>query len=135
VSEIQNQGVLNGDETGWRVQGKTYWLWCLATKNAARYLIDPNRSGSVLNRLRRLFFNGVLVTDFRGAYNSVSCFAKRKCLPHLLRDLNRTRHYHNPWGDWSEFHRRLRQLIMDGMRLKKAEKDITSPSRRSAHIP
>ena len=40
-----------------------------------------------------------------------------------------------PRGDWSEFHRRLRQLIMDGMRLKKAEKDITSPSRRTAHIP
>ncbi|MFZ4646929.1 MAG: IS66 family transposase, partial [Gemmataceae bacterium] len=29
LEEIQNQAVLNADETGWRVQGKTYWLWCL----------------------------------------------------------------------------------------------------------
>ena len=41
MSEIQNQAVLNANETGWRMQGKTYWLWCLATKNAACYLIDP----------------------------------------------------------------------------------------------
>ena len=86
------------------MQGKTYWLWCLATKNAACYLIDPKHGGSVLKRLFRSFFNGVLVTDFWGAYNSVSCLAKQKCLPHLLRDLNRTRHYHNPGGDWPEFH-------------------------------
>ena len=126
LEESQNQAVLNADEIGWRVQGKTYWLWCLATKNAAYYLIDPKRDGSVLKRLFRSFFNGVLVTDFWGAYNSVSCLAKQKCLPHLLRDLNRTRHYHNPGGDWPEFHRKLRRLIMDGMRLKKAKKDITS---------
>ena len=61
VSEIQNQAVLNANETGWRVQGKTYWLWCLATKNAAYYLIDPKRCGSVLKRLFRSFFNGVTV--------------------------------------------------------------------------
>jgi hypothetical protein len=48
VSEIQNQAVLNANETGWRVQGKTYWLWCLATKNAAYYLIVPMCGGSVL---------------------------------------------------------------------------------------
>ena len=104
MSEIQKQAVLNANETGWRMQGKTYWLWCLATKNAAYYLIDPKHGGSVLKRLFRSFFNGVLVTDFWGAYNSVSCLAKQKCLPHLLRDLNRTRHYHNPGGDWPEFH-------------------------------
>jgi len=103
VSEIQNQGVLNGDETGWRVQGKTYWLWCLATKNAACYLIDPKHGGSVLKRLFRSFFNGVLVTDFWGAYNSVSCLTNQKCLPHLLWDLNRTRHYHTPWATGPSF--------------------------------
>jgi hypothetical protein len=124
LEEIQGQAVLNADETGWRVQGKTFWLWCLASKDAVYYLIDPKRGSGVLKKLFRACFNGVLVTDFWGAYNSVLCLAKQKCLPHLLRDLSRTRHYHNPGGDWPEFHRRLRRLIRDGMRLKKEKQDL-----------
>ena len=119
LDEIQDQAVLNADETGWRVQGKTFWLWCLASKDAVYYLIDPKRGSGVLKKLFRTCFNGVLVTDFWAAYNSVICLAKQKCLPHLLRDLRRTRHYHNPGEDWPEFHRRLRRLIRDSMRLKK----------------
>ena len=64
------------------------------------------------------------MTDFWGAYNSVTCLAKQKCLPHLLRDLSRTRHSHNPGGDWPEFYRRLRRLIRDGMRLKKDKQGL-----------
>ena len=26
LDEIQDQAVLNADETGWRVQGKAFWL-------------------------------------------------------------------------------------------------------------
>jgi hypothetical protein len=55
VTYIQNKAVLNADETVWRVQGKTY------------YLFDPKRGESVLKRLFRSFFNGVLATVFWGA--------------------------------------------------------------------
>src|SRR5262245_49949859 len=32
-------GVLHADETGWRVEGRTWWLWCFATADATYYLI------------------------------------------------------------------------------------------------
>ncbi len=64
------------------------------------------------------------MTDFWGAFNSVICLSKQKCLLHLLRDLSRTRHYHHPDGDWPAFHQRLRRLIRDGMRLKKDQKGL-----------
>ncbi|MFZ4646983.1 MAG: IS66 family transposase [Gemmataceae bacterium] len=67
MTYIQNKAVLNADETEWRVLEKTYLLWSLATKNAAYYLFDPKRGGSVLKRLFRSFFNGVLATVFWGA--------------------------------------------------------------------
>ena len=62
--------------------------------------------------------------SFWGVYNSVMCLAKQKCLPHLVRDLSRTRHYHNPSEDWSEFYPRLRRLIRDSMRLKKNKQGL-----------
>jgi hypothetical protein len=37
--------VLNADQTGWRVNGKTHWLWCFASKGACYYQIDRSRGG------------------------------------------------------------------------------------------
>ena len=62
-------------------------------------------------------FAGVLVTDFWSAYNAVVCARKQKCLPHLLRDIKRTQHYHKPGGDWPAFSKQLRRLIRDSLRL------------------
>jgi len=45
--EIQAQAldsaVLHADETGWRVNGATYWLWCFASKDVTYYMIDRRR--------------------------------------------------------------------------------------------
>ena len=34
----------SADETGWRVNGKTDWLWCLTTRDLTYYLIDRSRA-------------------------------------------------------------------------------------------
>ncbi len=36
VAEV---AVLHADETGWRVNGKTPWLWCFTSKNLCYYII------------------------------------------------------------------------------------------------
>ena len=45
--EIKTQclqsGVLHGDESGWRVDGQTQWLWCFATQKETFYFIVPSR--------------------------------------------------------------------------------------------
>jgi len=53
-----------------------------------------------------------------------------------LRDLSRTRHYHNEGKDWPEFHRRLRRLIRESMRLKKNKQGMALEvsERRKARI-
>ena len=42
--EIQTQAldsaVLHADETGWRVNGTTHWLWCFTTTDLTYYMID-----------------------------------------------------------------------------------------------
>jgi transposase len=128
--EIQTQAldsaVLHADETGWRVNGKTYWLWCFASKDVTYYMIDRRRGSPALKRFFKKEFAGVLVTDFWGAYNAVVCAKKQKCLPHLLRDLKRTQHYHKPDGDWPVFSKQVKRLIRDSIRLSKRRKELSS---------
>lgn len=117
--------VLHADETGWRVDGETHWLWCFTSKDVTYYMIDRRRGSPALKRFFKKEFAGVLVTDFWGAYNAVACARKQKCLPHLLRDLKRTQHYHEPEGDWPEFSKRLKRLIRDSIRLSKRRTELS----------
>ncbi|AGA31148.1 IS66 family transposase [Singulisphaera acidiphila] len=130
--EIQAQAldsaVLHADETGWRVNGTTYWLWCFASKDVTYYMIDRRRGSPALKRFFKKEFAGVLVTDFWGAYNAVVCTQKQKCLPHLLRDLKRTQHYHKPGDDWPAFSKQLKRLIRDSIRLSKRRKELPAKS-------
>lgn len=142
--EIQAQAlssaVLHADETGWRVQGKTHWLWCFTTTELTYYLIDRSRGSPALKKFFKKEFAGVLVTDFWAAYNAVVCAKKQKCLPHLLRDLKRTQHYHKPGGDWPAFSKQLKRLIRDSIRLSKrpdglpAERFASRRSRLDARL-
>src|SRR5215469_7540979 len=70
--------VLHADETGWRVNGKTHWLWCFTNQDVTYYVIDRSRASPVVRRFFRKVFKGVLVTDFYGAYNEIVCAHKQK---------------------------------------------------------
>jgi hypothetical protein len=133
--EIQTQAlssaVLHADETGWRVQGKTHWLWCFTTTDLTYSRIDRSRGSPALKKFFKKEFAGVLVTDFWAAYNAVVCAQKQKCLPHLLRDIKRTQHYHKPDGDWPAFSKQLRRLIRDAIRLSKRRRDLSAERFRS----
>jgi transposase len=119
-----DSAVLQADETGWRVNGTTHWLWCFTTTDLTYYLIDRSRGSPALKRFFRKEFAGVLVTDFWAAYNAVVCAKKQKCLPHLPRDIKRTRHYHHPGGDWPAFSKQLRRLIRDSLRLGESRREL-----------
>jgi transposase len=120
--DIQTQAVaaavLHADETGWRVGGRTCWLWCFTTTDLTYYLIDRCRGSPVLKKFFQKYFAGTLVSDFWGAYNAIACARRQKCLPHLLRELKKVDHYHRPGGDWLLFRKRLRRLIRDAIRAR-----------------
>jgi transposase len=110
---------LFADETGWRVMGKTWWLWCFTTANETCYLIDRCRGSPLLRKFFKREFQGILITDFWGAYNAIDCMAKQKCIPHLLRDMLSVEKYQKPGRSWKIFAKRLRRLLRDAMRLSK----------------
>ena len=135
--EALDSAVLHGDETGWRVNGKTHWLWCFASRNATFYMIDRSRGSPAIAEFFTEFFNGVLVTDFWAAYNTVACAWRQMCLVHLLRELKKVDKYQDTSRDWSEFRKRLKRLLMDAIRLWQRREEYsaeTYASRRSRII-
>ena len=123
TEDIQKSGVLHGDETGWRVNGKTHWLWCFTSKTATIFTIERSRAGPVVLEFIKDCFDGVFVSDFWYAYNVLTC-AKQKCLVHLLRELERVVKYKDHGGDWPVFSKKLKRLIRDAIRLRKSKEEL-----------
>lgn len=132
--EALDSAVLNADETGWRVNGKTHWLWCFATSELSWFMVNRSRGRPALLHFFIHEFAGTLVSDFWGAYNAVECALRQKCLVHLLRDLEHVERYKSPGPHWAAFAKKLRRLIGDGIRLWRRREDLppeTYASRRA----
>ena len=128
AQEARGSAVLHADETGWRMNGVTWWLWCFANRTTCYYLIDPSRGAPALEKFFAEAFDGVLVTDFWAAYNAFAT-ERQCCLVHLLRELEKV-DQENRSPDWQEFAKMLRRLVRDGIRLRKRT-DFTPEKYRS----
>lgn len=109
---------LHADETGWRVNGVTHWLWCFANTRVCYYMIDRCRGSPALQKFFTDVFEGVLITDFWAPYESVCAEDRQYCLVHLLRELEKV-DLRNDSAEWRAFAKKLRRVLRDGMRLRK----------------
>ena len=133
-AEALNSGVLHGDETGWRVNGKTHWLWCFTNPRLTFYMIHESRGSPALLEFFVTEFEGIFVSDFWSAYNAFACADRQMCLVHLLRDLEHVEKYKPSEGDWPAFAKKLRRLIGDAIRLWRQRGELpaeTYASRRN----
>ena len=115
--EAKASAVLHADETGWRMNGRSWWLWCFANPRVCYYLLDPSRGSPALEKFFAEAFDGVLVTDFWAAYRAF-CQERQCCLVHLLRELEKV-DLSNRSAEWKAFAKQLRRLVRDGIRLRK----------------
>jgi hypothetical protein len=118
--QAKGSGHLHADETGWRVSGQTHWLWCFANAQVCYYMIDRSRGSPALQKFFTESFEGVLITDFWRAYDSVCVDGRQFCLVHLLRELEKVDEK-NTSAQWQGFAKMLRRLIRDAIRLRKRE--------------
>jgi transposase len=136
--QIQQQAlhsaVLFADESGWRVDGKTHWLWCFTTRNLTFYMINRSRGSPALMKFFVEEFAGTLVTDFWAAYNAVVCALRQTCLVHLLRELDHTEQYKSPGEHWAEFAKKLRRLVGDAIRLWRGRADMPAETYASRRV-
>lgn len=120
AQEARKSAVLHADETAWRVNGQTHWLWCFANGQVCYYMVDRSRGSPALQQFFTEAFEGVLITDFWSAYESVCAEDRQYCLVHLLRELEKV-DQRNDSPEWRAFAKKLRRLLRDGVRLRKQE--------------
>ena len=118
ADQARSGAVLHADETGWRVDGRTHWLWCFANHRSCYYLIDKSRGSPALHRFFTETYRGTLVSDFWAAYDHVASDDRQLCIPHLLRELFKVDQF-NPSPQWKAFSKQLKRLLRDGLRLAK----------------
>jgi transposase len=82
-ASLPTQPVLHGDETGWRMDGNPWQLWCFCNRSLAYFHLDPSRGAKVPKAILGEDYNGILHADFYAAYNFLPNV--QRCLIHFLR--------------------------------------------------
>jgi hypothetical protein len=91
-AEARASLVAHMDETGWREDGLSGYIWCMVTDGPqpVRYYEYHKSRGQPVAQGMLGTFQGHLVSDFYAGYNLYSG-AHQRCWVHLLRDLHELR--------------------------------------------
>jgi hypothetical protein len=90
VVALRQCAVVHADETGWRINTLSAWLWVFTNQEITVYAIRKSRGHEVVVDILGREFKGVLVSDCFLAYNAKALveWLKQKCVAHLLRNLS-----------------------------------------------
>jgi transposase-like protein len=105
------------DETGWRIDGKNFWLWAFTDPTFTLYHVDESRGGKVPLKLLGKAFGGTVIADFYGAYDQLNG-NKQRCLTHLMREVKETGEQDESFAD-TPLSRKLLRWCREALRLKK----------------
>ena len=98
------------DETGWKKDGLSYWLWCFCNSAMAFYHIDKSRGSKVVKNILGDKFSGIILSDFLSAYNAINS-KKQKCLVHILRAVKRLDASCGSDKEVADFCRKFKKII------------------------
>jgi transposase len=84
---VRQSTVVNSDETGARVAGRTWWQWVFCTATAVFHLIEPSRGAKVIEQVMGETEVEVWGSDCLPAQLKAKAGQHQLCLAHQLRDL------------------------------------------------
>ncbi len=84
-NKVRTADIIHADETGWRLDGKSGYLWYAGTPDFSFFHIDRSRSGDVALSIFGDAFGGGLVADDYAGYNAIHPAQRQSCLAHLTR--------------------------------------------------
>jgi hypothetical protein len=83
--KVRAAKIIHGDETHWRIDGKSAQLWYAGNTEFDFFHADFSRGSEVAAQIFGESFGGHLVADSYAAYNIINPEGRQACLAHLLR--------------------------------------------------
>ena len=83
---IQQQPVVNADETGWHEGTERRWLWIAATPLVCVFLLLSTRGAAGAKQLLDAAYAGIVGSDRWSGYNWLDRLRRQLCWAHLRRD-------------------------------------------------
>ena len=83
--KVRAAQIIHGDETHWRIDGKSAQLWYAGNPGFDFFHADFSRGSDVAAQIFGESFGGHLVADSYAAYNIINPEGRQTCLAHLLR--------------------------------------------------
>ena len=84
-NKIQHARLIHADETHWRIDGKSAFLWYAGNSQLGFFHADRSRSSEVAVSILGKDFEGSLVADSYAAYNATNPKRRQACLAHIIR--------------------------------------------------
>ena len=116
-TRMPKESVVHGDETGWKVRGKSGYIWILCNKSAVYFHYDKSRGGTVVENLLGSDYKGVVVCDFYGGYNVFE--NTQRCLGHFLKDIKKQCEIYRGSQALYKFKDDVKTFIGDGLEVQK----------------
>ena len=83
---LAQQAAVNVDETSWREENQSCWLWVGTTPAMSVFLLKETRGSDGVKSLIGLDYEGVVGSDRWSAYNWLADSRRQLCWSHLQRD-------------------------------------------------
>ena len=85
VAKVNSSPSVTMDETGWRVEAFSSWLWVATTEDATAYNVADGRGFDQACDLVDADYDGVIIRDGWGPYRSYESATHQSCTAHVRR--------------------------------------------------
>jgi len=86
IQKILKSPFIHADETQINIRGVNQYVWVFTNGTHVIFKLTKTRESDIVHEILAEY-QGVLVSDFYGGYDSVNC-KQQKCWVHLIRDMN-----------------------------------------------
>ena len=107
IKKIRSSKVVYIDETQYKLNGETWWLWTFVCNDVVLFVIRKSRSKEVIEEILGKKYKGIISCDGWKTYESFSDKLQR-CWAHLLRE---SYHMKENYKDFEQYHKILKELF------------------------
>ncbi|MBU0471584.1 MAG: IS66 family transposase [Nanoarchaeota archaeon] len=107
VKTIRSSNHAYVDETSYKLNGETWWLWTFVCENTVLFVIRKSRSKKVVEEILGKEYKGIIVCDGWKVYEQFTSRLQR-CWAHLLRESYHLKEKHK---GYEKYHNQLKNIF------------------------